>query len=177
MFGPAFLVAPVTTYQARSRSVYLPPTSGDWYDFWTGVHTAGGQTIDAPAPYDSLPLFIRAGSIIPFGPELQYTGEKPADPITLYVYAGADGAFTIYEDDGLTYGYEKGAFARIPVGWDDASKTLTIGKRAGKFAGMLAKRTFNVVLVAKDKPAGFSFTSKADQTVTYRGKDVKVKFE
>ena len=122
MFGPAFLVAPVTTYQARSRSVYLPPTSGDWYDFWTGTRTAGGQTIDAPAPYDSLPLFIRAGSIIPFGPELQYTGEKPADPITLYVYAGANGAFTLYEDDGLTYGYEKGAFARIPINWDNASR-------------------------------------------------------
>jgi alpha-D-xyloside xylohydrolase len=177
MFGPAFLVAPVTTYEARSRSVYLPPTSGDWYDFWTGVHTAGGQTIDAPAPYDALPLFIRAGSIIPFGPELQYTGEKPANPITLYVYAGADGAFTLYEDDGLTYGYEKGAFARIPFGWDDATKTLIIGQRAGEFPGMLTKRTFNVVLVSRDKPAGFSFTPKADQTVTYRGKEVKVKFE
>ena len=177
MFGPAFLVSPVTTYQARSRSVYLPPTSGDWYDFWTGAYTEGGQTIDAPAPYDALPLFIRAGSIIPFGPELQYTGEKPADPITLYVYAGADGAFTLYEDDGLTYGYEKGAFARIPIGWDDVTRTLTIGKRAGKFPGMLTKRTFNVVLVTKHKPAGFSFTPKADQTVTYRGKEVKVTFK
>ena len=177
MFGPAFLVAPVTTCQARSRGVYLPPTTGDWYDFWTGAITAGGQTIDAPAPYDSMPLFVRAGSIIPFGPELQYTGEKPADPITLYVYAGTDGAFTLYEDDGLTYGYEKGAFARIPIHWDDAAKTLTIGKREGKFPGMLAKRTFNVVLIARDKPAGFSFTPKADRTVTYQGKEVKVKFE
>ncbi len=177
MFGPAFLVSPVTTYQARSRSVYLPPTSGNWYDFWTGAYTEGGQTIDAPAPYDALPLFIRAGSIIPFGPELQYTGEKPADPITLYVYAGAEGAFTLYEDDGLTYGYEKGAFARIPIGWDDVTRTLTIGKRAGKFPGMLTKRTFNVVLVTKHKPAGFSFTPKADQTVTYRGKEVKVTFK
>jgi alpha-D-xyloside xylohydrolase len=177
MFGPAFLVAPVTTYQARSRNVYLPPTSGDWYNFWTGIHTAGGQTIDALAPYDSMPLFIRAGSIIPFGPELQYTGEKPADPITLSVYAGADGTFTLYEDDGLTCGYEKGAFARIPIHWDDAAKTLTIGKREGKFPGMLAKRTFNVVLVTKDKPAGFSFTPKADQIVAYQGKEAKVKFE
>jgi alpha-D-xyloside xylohydrolase len=177
MFGPAFLVSPVTTYQARSRSVYLPPTSGNWYNFWTGAYTEGGQTIDAPAPYDALPLFIRAGSIIPFGPELQYTGEKPADPVTLYVYVGADSAFTLYEDDGLTYGYEKGAFARIPIGWDDVTRTLTIGKRAGKFPGMLAKRTFNVVLVTKHKPAGFSFTPKADQTVTYRGKEVKVTFK
>jgi alpha-D-xyloside xylohydrolase len=173
MFGPAFLVAPVTTYQARSRSVYLPPTTA------TGTisgpaRTAGGQTIDAPAPYDAMPLFIRAGSIIPNGPELQYTGEKPADPITLYVYAGANGAFTLYEDDGLTYGYEQGAFARIPIGWDNATKTLTIGKRAGKFPGMLDKRTFNVVLVAKDKPVGFSFTPKADQTVTYRVNSVLV---
>jgi len=177
MFGPAFLIAPVTTYQARSRNVYLPPTSGDWYDFWTGASTGGGQTIDAPAPYDMLPLFIRAGSIIPFGPELQYTGEKPAEPITLYVYAGANGAFTLYEDDGLTYGYEKVAFARIPIGWDDAAKTLTIGRRTGKFPGMLDKRTFNVVLVAKDKPAGFSFTPKADQTVSYLGKELKVKLK
>ncbi len=177
MFGPAFLVAPVTTCQARSRNVYLPATAGDWYDFWTGTSTTGGQTINAPAPYDSMPLFIRAGSIIPFGPELQYTGEKPADPITLYVYAGADGAFTLYEDDGLTYGYEKGALARIPIHWDDAAKTLAIGKREGKFPGMLAKRTFNVVLVASNKPAGFSFTPKADRTVAYQGKAVKVKFE
>jgi alpha-D-xyloside xylohydrolase len=176
MFGPAFLVAPVTTYQARSRTVYLPATTGDWYDFWTGTGTAGGQATDAAAPYDSMPLFVRAGSIIPTGPDLQYTGEKPADPITLYVYAGADGAFTLYEDDGLTYGYEKGAFARIPIRWDNAGKTLIIGKRQGKFPGMLAKRTFNVVLVTRDKPVGFSFTPKVDQTATYLGKELKVKF-
>ncbi|MGO9477744.1 MAG: TIM-barrel domain-containing protein [Limisphaerales bacterium] len=176
MFGPAFLVSPVTTYQARSRNVYLPPTTGNWYDFWTGASTPGGQTLDAAAPYDSMPLYIRAGSIIPFGPELQYTGEKPADPITLYVYAGADGAFTLYEDDGLTYGYEKGAFARIPITWDEQSRTLTIGDRKGSFKGMLKQRTFNVVLVSKDKPVAFSFNPKADQTVTYAGKAVKVKF-
>jgi alpha-D-xyloside xylohydrolase len=177
LFGPAFLVAPVTTYQARSRSVYLPPTTGGWFDFWTGASTAGGQTLDAAAPYDSMPLFIRAGSIIPFGPELQYTGEKPADPITLYVYAGADGKFTLYEDDGLTYNYQRGAYACIPIRWDNNSKTLTIGKRAGKFPGMLTRRTFNLVLVAGDKPVGFSFTPKADQTVAYHGKEVKVTFK
>ena len=176
MFGQAFLVAPVTTYQARSRSVYLPPTSGHWYDFWTGELLASGRTIDAPAPYDSMPLFIRAGSIIPFGPELQYTGEKPADPITLYVYTGKDGTFTLYEDDGLTYGYEKGAFAQIPISWDNEAKTLTIGQREGKFRGMVAKRTFNVVLVTRTKPVGFSFAPKADQTVTYNGKELKLNF-
>jgi alpha-D-xyloside xylohydrolase len=177
MFGPAFLVAPVTMYEARSRNVYLPSTAGDWFDFWTGASIAGGATLDAPAAYDSMPLFIRAGSIIPFGPELQYTGQKPADPITLFVYAGHDGTFALYEDDGLTYGYEKGAYARIPIKWDDTAKSLTIGKRAGKFPGMLSKRTFNVVLVTRNKPVGFSFTPTADRTVTYRGKELKVNFK
>ena len=174
MFGPAFLVAPVTTYQARSRSVYLPPTDGDWYDFWTGASVAGGRTFDAPAPYDAMPLFIRAGSIIPNGPDIQYTGEKPADPITLFIYTGANGAFTLYEDDGLTYNYEHGDFARIPITWDNATQTLAIGKREGKFTGMLAKHTFNIVLVNKNKPVGFSFTPTADQTVTYTGSALKV---
>ena len=136
--------------------------------FWTGAPVAGGQTIDAAAPYDALPVFVRAGSIIPTGPELQYTGEKPADPVTLYVYAGANGAFTLYEDDGLTYGYEKGAFT---------SRTLAIGKREGSFPGMLNERTFNVVLVSKDKAAGFSFTPQMDKTVHYDGTAVEVRLK
>jgi alpha-D-xyloside xylohydrolase len=177
MFGPAFLVAPVTTYKARTRAVYLPRNDAGWFDFWTGTSAAGGQTLDAPAPYDAMPLFIRAGFIIPFGPELQYTGEKPTDPVTLRVYAGADGAFTLYEDDGVTYDCDHGAFTRIPVTWNDAAKTLTIGDRQGSFPGMLAKRTFNVVLVSKDKPVGFSFTPTPDQTVTYEGKAVTLSFK
>jgi len=176
MFGPAFLVAPVTTYQAQTRSVYLPPTTGGWYDFWSGKSIAGGQTIDAPAPLDAMPLFIRAGSIIPFGPEIQYTGEKPADPVTLCIYTGADGQFTLYEDDGLTYNYERKSFAIIPINWDEQSRTLTIGKRAGSFEGMLKKRTFNIVLVSKDKPVGFSFTPNVDKTISYSGKVVQLKF-
>jgi alpha-D-xyloside xylohydrolase len=173
MFGPALLVNPVTTFKARSRQVYLP--RADWYDFWTGAAVAGGKTIDAPAPYDAMPAYVRAGSIVPFGPELQYTDEKPADPITLYVYTGADGAFTIYEDDGVSYGYERGAFARIPVRWDERAKTLTIGRREGSFPGMLAERTFEVVFVSKAKPVGFSFAPKADRAVTYRGEAVVVR--
>ena len=153
MFGPAFLVSPVTTYKARSRAVYLPAAPGGWYDFWSGAVAAAGQTVDVPAPYESMPVHVKAGSIIPTGPELMYTDEKPADPITLWVYAGANGDFTLYEDDGLTYGYEKGAFARIPIRWNDATRTLTIGKREGTFPGMTAARTFDVVLVSKDKPA------------------------
>ena len=173
MFGPALLVSPVTVYQARSRPVYLPASAG-WYDFWNGAAVTGGQTIEAPAPYDAIPVHVRAGAILPFGPDLQYTEEKPADPITLFVYAGADGAFTLYEDDGLTYGYEKGACARIPLRWDDAAGKLTIGRRDGAFPGMLAKRTFQVVLVAKGQPAGFPFTSTGGRTVTYAGDAVTV---
>lgn len=174
MFGPALLVSPVTTYEARTRPVYLPGTAG-WYDFWTGALAAPGQTVVVPAPYDAIPVHVRAGAIVPMGPELQYTDEKPADPITLWVYAGADGTFTLYEDDGLTYGYEKGQFTRIPIRWTEATRTLTIGKREGAFTGMPQTRTFEVVLVSKDKPVGFSFTPKADKSVKYDGAAVDVK--
>ena len=110
----------------------------------------------------------------PKGLALQWTGEKPADPVTLFVYAGADGAFTLYEDDGLTYGYEKGAFSRIPIRWDDATGRLTIGTREGSFPGMLASRTFEVVVVSKDRPVGFSFEPRADRSVRYDGAAVEV---
>jgi alpha-D-xyloside xylohydrolase len=170
------LVNPVTEYQARSRPVYLPGAAG-WYDFWTGASLSGGQTIEAAAPYEAIPLYVRAGAIIPFGPELQYTGEKPADPLTLYVYTGANGEFTLYEDDGLTYGYEKGAFARIPLRWHDSSRTLHIGARTGTFPGMLSERTLQVILVSKQKPVGFSFAPQADRTVRYRGDAIDVTFE
>ena len=168
MFGPALLVNPVTEPKARSRPVYLPKSTG-WYDFWTGAEFAGGQAIEAPAPYDTIPLYVRAGSIIPVGPELQYTSEKPADPVTLFVYTGADGSFTLYEDDGLTYGYEKGASARIPLRWDDASRQLHIGACAGTFPGMLKERTFQVIVISRQKPVGFSFSPQPDRSVRYNG--------
>ena len=125
-----------------------------------------------------MPLFIKAGSILPTGPEMQYTGEKPADPITLWVYTGADGAFTLYEDDGLTYGYEKGAFSEIPIHWNDATLTLTIGKRAGSFNGMLNQRTFNIVFVSRTKPIGFTFdtNSVTNRTVKYNGDELRLQF-
>ena len=176
MFGPAFLVAPVTKFKARSRPVYLPRTGvPGWYDFWSGVHLAGGRTINAPAPYDAMPLYIRAGSIIPFGPELQYTTEKPADPITVCVYTGADAAFTLYEDDGLTYGYERGQFTRIPMRWNEATRTLTIGKREGSFPGMLTERTFNIAFVTPHRPS--SFPPAPDRTVRYHSNAVEVRLE
>jgi alpha-D-xyloside xylohydrolase len=173
MFGPAFLVAPVTTYKERSRQVYLP--AGPWYDFWQGVYVGGGAaTLPASTPYDAIPVFVRAGSIVPFGPELQYATEKKSDPIALFVYTGADGGFRLYEDDGLTYNYEKGEFSGIPIRWSEAGHTLTIGKREGSFQEMSAERTFNIVLVSKQKPVGFSFTPKSDRTVRYRGEQVVV---
>ena len=174
MFGPAFLVAPVTTYQATTRSVYLPSTPGGWYLFWTGAAAAGGASLSAPAPFDAMPVYVRAGSIVPLGPDLQYTNEKPADPITLYVYAGADGAFTLYEDQGTTYDYENAAFTEIPLKWTDATKTLTIGARAGSFTGMLASRTFQVVRIASGKAVGYPSTATPDKTVTYTGAAVDV---
>jgi alpha-D-xyloside xylohydrolase len=174
LFGPALLISPVTAYKVRSRPLYLPAAAG-WYDFWTGAAVAGGKAIEAPAPYDAMPLHVRAGSILPSGPDLQYTDEKPADPVTVYVYAGADGAFTLYEDDGLSYGYEKGAFSRIPLRWSEARGALTIGAREGSFPGMLKERTFQVVLVSRAKPRGFGSVARPDQTVRYRGEAVTVK--
>src|ERR1700690_901530 len=159
------LGTPVTTYMARTRSVDLPPAAA-WYDFWAGAQSAGGTTVTANAAFDAIPVYVRAGSIVPVGPELQYVAEKPADPITLYVYAGADGTFTLYEDQGTTYDYENGAFATIPLTWVDATKTLTIGAQTGSFAGMLTQRTFQVVLVGPNKPVGFSFPPTADKSVT-----------
>jgi alpha-D-xyloside xylohydrolase len=174
MFGPELLVSPVTSYQATMRSVYLP--AGTWYDFWTGTSVSGGTSVMASTPLDSIPVHVRAGSILPLGPELQYTGEKPADPTTLMVYAGANGSFTLYEDDGQSYNYEKGELSRIPITWDDTGKTLTIGARSGSFPAMLKSRTFQLVLVSAGKAVGFSFTPKADQMVTYTGDAVTAKF-
>jgi len=166
LFGPAFLVNPVTSAGATSRSVYLP--SGTWYDFWTGSTTMGGKTIDAPAPLTQMPLYVKAGSIVPMGPKIQYATES-ADPIELRVYPGQDGAFTLYEDAGDTYDYENGAYAQIPFSWDETSQQLTIGARAGSYTGMLASRTFNVVWVAANHGAGGGVTATPDQVVKYDG--------
>jgi alpha-D-xyloside xylohydrolase len=165
MFGPAFLVNPVTAYKARSREVYLPSGTG-WYDFWTGRHFAGGQTLTADAPYDRLPLFMRAGSIVPVGPDQQYIGEKGDGPIMLYIYAGANGSFSLYEDDGHTYGYERGESSRIPIHWDDLTRTLTIGARTGSYPGMPASRTFSVILVTPQHAIGYGATPRGSLTYT-----------
>jgi alpha-D-xyloside xylohydrolase len=129
------------------------------------------------APYDQIPVFVRAGSIIPYQPAMQYVGEKPADPITLYIYAGANGAFTLYEDQGTTFDYEKGSFSQIPIRWDDKTSTLTIGERSGTFDGMLGRRTFQVVLVSRDHPAGYPFSPPRSKSVAYTGAAIQFKLQ
>jgi alpha-D-xyloside xylohydrolase len=172
MFGPAFLVNPVTTYRARSRQVYLP-AGAKWYDFWTDDCFAGGQVVTAAAPYDAIPLFVRAGSIVPLGPELQYTAEKPADPISLYVHQGADGDFSLYEDDGLTNAWERGEFSLIKLHWNDHAKVLSIGKRQGTFASMLPARVFNVCFVSEKTHSNVHEVSP--KTVRYVGEAIDVR--
>ena len=176
MFGPALLVNPVTEPGAKERHLYLPKAK--WYDFWTGGATRvardGGAFVDAPAPIDRLPLFVRAGSIIPLGPQEEYSDQKPADPIELRVYSGADGSFTLYEDENDTYHYENGAYATIPIQWNDATRTLTIGARRGSFPGMLESRTFRILFVSENHGVGIASAAIPDQTVQYSGREVSV---
>ena len=150
MLGPALMPCPVYEYKARSRSVYFP--QGGWYDFYTGEYLEGGRRLTVDAPYERMPLYVRAGSIVPFGPAMEYTAEKPASKIVFVIYAGADAHFTLYEDDGLTYGYEKGAFSTIDFSWDDDSRILTISPREGSFPGMLKERMFCLTVVDPQNP-------------------------
>jgi alpha-D-xyloside xylohydrolase len=174
MFGPAFLVAPVSEYRARSRNVYLPAGT-DWYDFYSGKRFTGGQTIDATAPLSRMPLFVRAGSIVPTGPAVEYTNEKPKAPITLLVYTGASGKFALYSDDGESYAYQKGGFARILIAYDDATGTLTIGARAGGFKGMVKNRVFNIRWISGSGANAADFDAKPDRSVAYSGATIAVR--
>lgn len=168
MFGPSLMVCPVYEYGARSREVYFPSTTG-WYDFYTGKHIRGGQQQTVAAPYERMPLFFREGTILPCGPEIEYVDEKLPESITLYVYAGQNGAFTIYEDEGVNYNYEKGKYSMIPLTYDEASRTLVIGDRQGEYPGMLKSRVFNVVVVDKNNPKAFDANAKGVE-VKYAGK-------
>ena len=168
MFGPTLLVNPVYEHEATSRSVYLPAGQG-WYNLYNNEYTDGGKTITANAPYERMPLFVKAGAIIPFGPELQYTDEKKPENIILHVYAGADGSFTLYEDDGLNYDYEKGMFANIRFDYDDKNKTLTIAQRQGSFPGMLKNRTFIIKYITPAIGGEMNFDEKGIR-VNYDGR-------
>ncbi|MBE1161927.1 TIM-barrel domain-containing protein [Dyella acidiphila] len=173
MFGPAFLVAPVTAYKATSRQVYLP-AGASWYDFHSGKRYAGGASIQAEAPLARMPLFVRAGAIVPTGPAIQYTGEQPDAPITLLVYQGADGHFALYEDAGTDYGYEQGHYSRIPLSYDDASHTLTLGKREGDGSGAPTHRKFVVRIVDGAHSNQDAGDSARDQSVDYDGSEIRV---
>jgi alpha-D-xyloside xylohydrolase len=173
LFGPALMACPVTKAGAAKRGVYLPAGTS-WIDFWTGETYQGGQKIEAPSPIETMPLFVRAGSIIPYGPDIQYAEQK-ADPIELRVYRGADGAFTLYEDEGDNYNYEKGAYSTIPIQWNEAKQTLTIGKRQGEFPGMLKQHTFHIVWVSPGNGVGVSSTATADAVVSYDGTALNVR--
>ena len=173
MFGPSLMACPVGYYQARQREVYLPE-GRTWFDLYTGKAQQGGQTIVAPAPLERIPVFVPSGSIIPFGPEMQWSDEKPAELINLYVYAGRDAHFSLYEDEGTNYNYERGLAATIDITWDDQAHRLTIGQRHGSFPGMLQKRRFNVVLITPDTPRDLDLENPQGRMVQYSGKAVTV---
>ena len=173
LYGPSILVVPVTEPGATSRHLYLPDAR--WFDFWSGKSIAGGKSIDVPVTIERIPLFIRAGSIIPMGPDVEYAAEKPADPLELRVYRGANASFTLYEDENDTYDYEKGAYATIPIQWDETAQTLTIGDRHGSFAGMLAARTFRVVFVDENRGIGIVSSPVSGRDVHYTGSRVTLK--
>ena len=193
MFGKLLLVNPVTKPMyskmvikgsdttkvedfsvIKNEEVYLPKGT-DWIDFWTGEKYKGGQTINKAAPIDIIPLFVKAGSIIPIGPKVQYAAEKKWDNLEIRVYEGADGMFTLYEDENDNYNYEKGVYSTITFTWDEAKKVLTINDRKGSFPGMLNERKFNIVKVSNKNGIGMDSVEKFDKVVTYDGKKVVVK--
>lgn len=175
MFGPSLMACPVTRQGAEQRGVYLPGGGAKWFDFWTGETFAGPSLVDAKADISTMPLYVPAGSIIPLGPSIQFTGEKPADPIELRIYPGANATYELYEDEGDGYAYEHKVYATIPISWDDKSRTLTVGKRKGNFPGMLDTRHFQVVLVGPGHGADVTVTEKPDATIEYSGEKKQIR--
>ncbi len=185
LFGPALLVSPVTrpmlygvgskplTGIAQTRPVYLP-AGAEWVDFWTGEIYSGGQTIQADAPISRLPLYVRAGSILPMGPIRQHVNDLPGAPIELHIFSGQDGSFELYEDEGDQYNYEDGAFSTIDIQWQDATRQLILGARKGQFTGMLEQRTFEIFLHAEGTHSHGASPARRDQAVCYSGQQVIV---
>ncbi len=174
MFGKAFLVAPVTEPDVKEWKIYLPK-GAEWYDFWTGEKYTGGQTVNKETPINIIPLFVKAGSIVPFGPEVQFATEKKWDNLEIRVYEGANCEFTLYEDENDNYNYEEGICSTINFSWIDAKKKLTISDRKGSFPGSLKERKFNIVLVNKNKGGGTYIPEKYDKEVIYTGKKSVIK--
>ena len=183
MFGPALMACPVSEYKARSREVFFP--QGGWYDFYSNKYIQGGQALTVDAPYERIPVFVRAGSILPLGPQMQWSDEKPADLIHILVYEGADGQFTLYEDEGTNYNYEKGKYATITFTYDDTRRQLTISKRKGSFKGMLKERKFNIVFVKKGQPIPLDLDNPTNKqtiinsgiTVHYKGQEKQINYK
>ncbi len=186
MFGPAFLVNPVTAPMyfgvgstpiegaSKTRSVYLPIGS-DWYDFWTGQRYAGGQTICADAALDTIPLYVRSGSIVPIGPNIQYANEQPNAPLELHIFRGQNGSFTLYDDEGDNYNYENGHFSLIRVTWDDAAGRLTLHDRQGSYPGMPSSREFQIVIEDGTNKSA-SLDGSLTHTVLYAGQEISIDF-
>ena len=173
MFGSALMVCPVYEFKARKRDVYLPRLN-DWYDFHTGKYLPGGQQFTADAPLDIMPIFVKAGTILPVGPEIQYTSDKTEGPITLCIYTGADASFTLYEDEGVNYNYEKGDFTKIPFQYAQETGIFTIGAREGSFEGMATTREFQIRKITPQKP-GTPFTGgESLTTVIYNGEALTI---
>lgn len=160
--------------ESGTRSVYLPPIPGGWYDFWTGENLSGGNTIEREVPIDIMPLYVKAGSIIPMGPLVQYADEKK-DPIELRIYTGADAKFELYDDSGDGYNYEKGEYSLIPIAWNESTQTLVIGDRSGSYPGMPEKIQYNIIWAGKNKGTGVNRGTKPDASVTYTGKEISIK--
>jgi alpha-D-xyloside xylohydrolase len=174
MFGPSLMVCPVYTYKAREREVYLPEGKG-WYDFYTGEFFEGGQNIIAEAPYERVPLFVKAGSILPVGPEIEYTSQRPADELTLWVYQGDDAGFELYEDEDINYNYEKGAYLTLPVNYIEDTRSLVIGSQSGSFEGSVNSRKIAIVTVGKENPKGFDMDASISESRDYTGEEIEIK--
>ena len=175
MFGPSFMVCPISDYKVRQREVYFPSGNG-WFEFHSGKYYSGGVKATVDAPYEHIPLFVPEGSIIPFGSEIEYASQKSDEPYTLVVYTGKDGNFKLYEDEGTNYNYENGSYATIDVNYSETAKTLTIGAVSGQFKGMPEKIQFRIIWVSKDEPLAFTFNSLTKgQVYDYDGLQLIIK--
>ncbi len=174
MFGPSLLVAPVTEGEVKEWNIYLPEYSPGWIDFWSGEKYEGGQSVATPVTLEKIPLFVKAGSILPIGPEKQYASEDTDKPWEIRIYPGADATFTIYEDEGDNYNYEKGEYATFELKWKDTEKILEISERKGSFTGMKEERILNISIVDPQQGTGTQVATPI-RTVTYSGKLIQIK--
>lgn len=169
MFGPSLLVAPIVEAGAKDWDVYFPATKGGWYDFWSDEYVTDKGSKDVAVVKEHIPVFVKAGSILPLaGGTPQTMKDACREDLTIKVFAGADGSYTVYEDEGINYNYEKGQYSNIRMNWNDKKKVLTIGEREGSFPGMVESRPLRVMLISED---GIS-----ERKLDYDGKKIAIKF-